>query len=199
MRWNRSVEEDCDVLELKPEGVSTYSAPFSARLSDVSRVLVKKTAGQRVGRAESAAGGRSGTGRLCEFSGDRPSQNPRKSIYVDEGVESSESRALDAGGERSGRVAVSPASHSSRGVPYWGARLPSAVTHSVHPWSTDARRGQEPTLPSAGPGRALLLAALFGASIDTAQLREQRRDGSGRGWSIERTLAPRMEEPRSAL
>jgi hypothetical protein len=56
--------------------------------------------------------------QACDFSGNRVSPNRSKGDYVGEGVESAASGALDAGGERSGRVAVSPASHSSRqGVP----------------------------------------------------------------------------------
>jgi hypothetical protein len=52
----------------------------------------------------------------------------------------SESGALDAGGERSGRVAVSPASHSSRpGVPR-NECTPAGVVPSVLPWPIGRKR-----------------------------------------------------------
>jgi hypothetical protein len=80
---------------------------------------------------------------VATLSGNRGSPNRSKGDYADESVIESP-QEVDAEGERPGRVAESPASHSSRpGVPCWGARLPRESSPASSSGQADAQRGHE--------------------------------------------------------
>jgi hypothetical protein len=93
---------------------------------------------------------------LAPLSGNRGSPNRSKGDYADESVEGSTSRAVDAEGERPGRAAESPASHSSRpGAPRTD-RTPAGVSPASSSGQADAHRGQEVggPIPSFKPQHA---------------------------------------------
>jgi hypothetical protein len=102
-------------------------------------VCEEKTAGRATRRGESAALRAIRTRRDCDFFWRSSPQIGRKAT----------SGAVDAGGERPGRVWVSPASHSSHcGAPVRGGKppvLPRELSTSVPPWSSGcaARSGVE--------------------------------------------------------